>query len=106
VNTESKLSLKTQAFNPSIGKQQPSNADAQANALFEQALPSLVSLLQSKPFVPPASSQQRKNSQDCRSSHNEEFAKNGDESSDTSSTNRKLINAILKIQCTKSSDLC
>jgi hypothetical protein len=95
-----------EVFNPSIGAQQSSDADAQANALFEQALPSLVSLLQTPTLSPPASSQQRKNSQDCRNSHNDQLVKNGDESSDTSSTNRKLISSILKIQCTKSSDLC
>jgi len=66
------LSLATPTFTPSVSAEQKlAKEDAEANALFSQALPSLAGLLQSKPFVPPASPHQRKSSQDLSGSRND-----------------------------------
>lgn len=83
-------------------------AEVEADALFEKALPSLMSLMQksSKPFMPlpVASIRPRENSQDCQTKNKLSTNAEGT-NSDSSSTNRKLIDAIRMIQSTNKNNL-
>lgn len=84
-------------------------AEVEADALFEKALPSLMSLMQSnKPFMQLAAAPlKRDNSQDCQTTtRKDKLSVNAEGSnSDSSSANKRLINAIMKIQSTNKNDL-